>query len=73
LALASTTSDLGTRAGKHFYSDVLVGAAVGSALGGLIPYLHGGPKVHLDKLEWLAIVLGPLLGVAVGELLPVGG
>lgn len=72
LALASTTADLRTRAGKHFYSDVLTGAAMGSALGVLIPYLHGGPKVHLSKLEWIAIVLGPLVGVAVGELLPLG-
>jgi hypothetical protein len=54
------------------HSDVLVGAAFGSGLGALVPYLHGGPKVHLGKLEWLAIVLGPLVGVAVGELLPVG-
>jgi membrane-associated phospholipid phosphatase len=73
LALASATADLRTRAGMHFYSDVLVGAVIGSGLGVLIPYLHGGPKVHLSKLEWLAIVLGPLVGVAVGELLPVGG
>jgi len=70
LALAGATADLRTRAGKHFYSDVLVGAAVGSGLGVLIPYLHGGPKVRLSKLEWLAIVLGPLVGIAVGELLP---
>ena len=73
LALAGATADLRTRAGKHFYSDVLVGATIGSGLGVLIPYLHGGPKVHLSKLEWLAIVLGPLAGIAVGELLPVGG
>jgi len=73
LALAGATADLRTRAGMHFYSDVLTGAVIGSALGVLIPYLHGGPKVHLSKLEWLAIVLGPLVGVAVGELLPVGG
>jgi hypothetical protein len=43
---------------------------IGSGLGVLIPYLHGGPKVHLSKLEWLAIALGPLVGIAVGELLP---
>ena len=73
LALAGATADLRTRAGKHFYSDVLVGATVGAGLGALIPYLHGGPKVHLSKLERLAIILGPLVGVAVGELLPVGG
>jgi len=34
--------------------------------------LHGGPKVHLSKLDWLAVVLGPLAGIAAGELLPVG-
>jgi membrane-associated phospholipid phosphatase len=73
LGLASATADLRTRAGMHFYSDVLVGAVVGSAVGVAIPYLHGGRKAHLSKLEWLAIVLGPLVGVAVGELLPVGG
>jgi membrane-associated phospholipid phosphatase len=73
LAMAAATADLRTRAGKHFYSDVLVGAGVGTGLGVLVPYLHGGPKVHLSKLEWLAIVVGPLLGIAVGELLPVGG
>jgi membrane-associated phospholipid phosphatase len=72
LALAGATADLRTRAGKHFYSDVMVGAVVGSGLGVLIPYLHGGPKVRLSKREWLAIVLGPLVGIAVGELLPVG-
>lgn len=70
LALAAATADLRTRAGQHFYSDVLVGGVIGSGLGVLIPYLHGGPRVHLDKLEWLAIVIGPLVGVAVGELLP---
>ena len=67
------TADLRTRAGMHFYSDVLVGAVVGSAVGVALPYFHGGRKVHLSKLEWLAILLGPLLGVAIGELLPVGG
>ncbi len=71
LALASATADLRTRAGMHFYSDVLVGAVVGGGLGLLVPYLHGGPKVRLSKREWLAIALGPLLGIAFGELVPV--
>jgi membrane-associated phospholipid phosphatase len=26
--------------GRHFYSDVLVGAAAGTAIGTLIPYIH---------------------------------
>jgi len=39
-ALATTTAALRVAAGKHFITDVLTGAAVGSALGLLIPYLH---------------------------------
>lgn len=39
-ALATTTAALRVAAGKHFITDVLTGAAVGSALGVLIPYLH---------------------------------
>lgn len=72
LGLASATADLRTRAGMHFYSDVLVGAVIGAAVGVAIPYLHGA-RTRLSRLEWLAIVLGPLAGVALGELLPVGG
>ena len=49
LALAAATADLRTRAGMHFYSDVLAGAAVGTGLGVLIPYLPGGPQVRLSK------------------------
>lgn len=39
-ALATTTAALRVAADKHFITDVLTGAAVGSALGLLIPYLH---------------------------------
>jgi membrane-associated phospholipid phosphatase len=38
--LAAATALLRVEAGKHFYTDVLTGALVGSALGLLIPYLH---------------------------------
>ena len=39
-ALASATALLRVRAGKHFWTDVMVGAAVGSAIGFLVPFLH---------------------------------
>ncbi len=39
-ALAASTAFLRVEAGKHFWSDVLVGAAVGSAIGFAVPYLH---------------------------------
>lgn len=40
-ALAATTAVMRVQAGKHFWTDVLVGAAVGSAIGYLVPALHG--------------------------------
>jgi membrane-associated phospholipid phosphatase len=39
-ALAAVTGFLRVQAGKHFWSDVLVGAAVGSAIGLVVPVLH---------------------------------
>lgn len=39
-ALAATTAVLRVEAGKHFWSDVAVGALVGSAVGYLVPDLH---------------------------------
>lgn len=39
-ALAATTAVLRVEAGKHFWSDVAVGALVGSAVGYLVPELH---------------------------------
>ncbi|KAB7728190.1 phosphatase PAP2 family protein [Rudanella paleaurantiibacter] len=40
LGLATTTALLRYEAGKHFPTDLLVGAAVGSAAGWLVPRLH---------------------------------
>jgi membrane-associated phospholipid phosphatase len=39
-ALAASTAYLRVHAGKHFWTDVMVGAVVGSAIGFLVPYLH---------------------------------
>lgn len=38
--LAATTAVLRVEGGKHFWTDVITGAVVGSAVGLLIPYLH---------------------------------
>jgi membrane-associated phospholipid phosphatase len=70
LALAGATANLRTRAGKHFYSDVIVGALVGATLGYAVPRLHGGPRVELSPAEWVAIGTAPLAGVLVAQLLP---
>jgi len=40
LAAASATGYLRVRAGKHYWSDVVVGALVGGAVGLLVPLLH---------------------------------
>jgi membrane-associated phospholipid phosphatase len=40
IGIASTVSFLRVSSGAHFISDVLVGAAVGSTIGYVIPYLH---------------------------------
>jgi membrane-associated phospholipid phosphatase len=74
LMLAGATSNLRVRAGKHFYSDVLVGAAVGTGIGVLVPALHyGGREPHaLVPAEWIAIGTAPLAGALVSQLLPFG-
>jgi membrane-associated phospholipid phosphatase len=38
--LAATTAMLRVLAGKHFYTDILLGAVAGSAIGLLIPFVH---------------------------------
>jgi membrane-associated phospholipid phosphatase len=70
LALAAATANLRTRAGKHFYSDVIVGALVGAAVGYAVPRLHGGPKVELSAAEWTVIGTAPVAGVVIAQLLP---
>jgi membrane-associated phospholipid phosphatase len=39
-SLAAATASLRVVAGKHFITDVITGAAAGTAIGILIPYLH---------------------------------
>jgi membrane-associated phospholipid phosphatase len=70
LMLAGATSDLRVRAGKHFYSDVLAGAAIGAGVGVLVPALHGGPAHALLPSEWIAIGTAPLAGALLGEVIP---
>lgn len=63
--LAAATAYLRVDAGKHFWTDVITGAIVGSGLGILIPYLHHRllPKAlpqrlaqsSLGRLSWLAV------------------
>jgi len=73
LALASATSNLRVRAGKHFYSDVIVGAVVGAAAGFVVPYLHyrNHSPNGLATAEWVAIGAGPVVGIVASQLMRV--
>jgi hypothetical protein len=70
LGLAAATSRMRTRAGKHFYSDVIVGTIVGAGVGFLIPRLHGGPAYSPSAVEWVVIAAAPLAGIGIGQLIP---
>ena len=70
--LAAATANLRVRAGEHFYSDVLVGALVGTTVGTVVPALHTGGIYAPSGREWAAIGGGLVLGVALSELMPLG-
>lgn len=72
--LAGMTSTLRVRAGKHFPSDVLVGGAIGTTSGIVVPLTHrhlaGGQRVPLPpRRAWLQAVGGMVAGVGAGILL----
>lgn len=71
LALAGATANLRARAGKHYYSDILVGALVGTTFGIGIPVLHGGELVPTGA-DLLAGSVGLVVGVAASQLIAVG-
>jgi membrane-associated phospholipid phosphatase len=54
LTLATMTAYSRVKAGKHYPSDVIVGAAVGSAIGYLVPRLH-----RVDAGGRVSVVAGP--------------
>lgn len=73
MGLATATSLLRVRAGKHYYSDILVGAAAGTAIGILVPALHTDGGVYRPSgKEWAAMVAGVGIGGLVGQFLPTG-
>src|SRR5690606_33006164 len=71
LALAGATANLRARAGKHYYSDILVGAVVGAGVGIGVPLLHGGDGAPSGP-ELLAGSAGLLIGVATSQLVALG-
>jgi hypothetical protein len=67
-ALASATATLRVRAGKHYYSDVIVGAAAGSAIGIGVPLLEG-VRYKLGAEEIAFLGGGLVVGVGLAEVL----
>ena len=70
--LAAATANLRVRAGKHFYSDVIVGSLLGAAVGFLVPYLHRDrQRSYLPAAgEWVAMAGGFGVGLLLSQLLP---
>jgi hypothetical protein len=71
LALAGATANLRARAGKHYYSDIVVGALVGSGIGILVPVLHGADDLPSGS-DLLAGAAGLVVGVGASQLLALG-
>jgi membrane-associated phospholipid phosphatase len=74
MTLASSTAILRVRAGKHFPSDVVFGALVGTAAGILVPRAHVSPSqrsVYSPSLdEWAGIGIGLAAGSTLTLALP---
>jgi len=72
LALATATANLRVRAGKHFYSDVIIGSLVGIAVGFAVPYSHQRPGSRYTPTtrEWGAMAGGVVVGAVASQLLP---
>ncbi len=71
MMIASATANLRVRAGKHFYSDVVIGGLVGISVGYLVPALHadGDPYVP-SRSELMIGAAGIVGGLLVSSLLP---
>ncbi len=70
-AVAAATANLRVRAGKHFYSDVVIGALAGTIIGYAVPALHADKRPYVPSLEEAgAAAAGVLGGTLISELLP---
>ncbi|HEX8112413.1 MAG TPA: phosphatase PAP2 family protein [Kofleriaceae bacterium] len=72
-AVATATSNLRVRAGLHFYSDVILGGLIGSAVGYAVPALHAQGKPYAVSRHDVAMAgVGMIAGAVISEALPLG-
>jgi membrane-associated phospholipid phosphatase len=70
-AMATATSNLRVRAGLHFYSDVILGGLIGSAVGYVVPALHAqGRPYAVSRHDLTMAGAGVFAGAVISELLP---
>jgi hypothetical protein len=69
IGLAAASAMLRVRAGKHYYSDVVVGALVGAGIGIGVPLIHGA-RYEPEAGEYVAGGAGLVLGTAASVLIP---
>ncbi|MCA9521153.1 MAG: phosphatase PAP2 family protein [Myxococcales bacterium] len=62
MSLATSTSLLRVFAGRHYWSDVITGAAVGACIGFLVPYLHTLSRKPAGKSGETRFSLQPTIG-----------
>jgi membrane-associated phospholipid phosphatase len=71
IAAATAVANLRVRAGKHFYSDVVIGALIGTAIGYVVPALHADAEPYTpDAMDLGAAFAGLIAGGVISELLP---
>lgn len=70
LGLAGATAYLRARAGKHYYSDIIVGALLGAGAGLAVPALHGADEAPRGW-DVLAGAVGLVLGVTGSHFLAI--
>lgn len=69
--VAAMTASLRVRAGKHFYSDVLIGSVVGMSIGYAVPALHADDRPYTPSGGQLAIAGASILGgLLISRLIP---
>jgi membrane-associated phospholipid phosphatase len=69
--VAAATANLRVRAGKHFYSDVLIGSAIGISVGYIVPAVHADSTPYKPSgLDFAAGAAGILGGMMLSSLIP---